>query len=551
MRYQQHDGSRSYDGAFTWLSVALVAAGIALRLWQYLGVSALWTDEATIANNIIGRPAAQLLVSPLAHHQAAPIGFLMIEKLAVTIFGANELALRAYPLACAILSLALLWRASKRLLPPGGAPLVLAPLALAPLLIFYAAEAKQYSSDIAISLALLLVALELSDREATERMTTRMIVGSAIAGALAVWLSQPAVLVVTGLGAALAIGTIGALGSRGRRPIAPLAWIIVAWALSAIAATAVSMNHLTPESRHFMRTFWSDGFWPLSLRHPSALAWPIVRISLLLGGQLGIPTSVGLACALLAAGGVVATWKHEWRTSLLLAMPLLVALGASAAHLYPLAERLALFLIPSLLLLAAIGATEIAAMVRVKGGAAIVLAVVTILVLVVAAQALYAASPVYRREEITPAIAYLRRASRASDASYIYYGAVPAYEFYAARDALPARATLGGCHRGDPNAYLRELDAFRGRARVWLLFAHELPRLGERETMLAHLGAMGMARDSMVAYGRDTNGKTTYVRLYLYDLSRAAASDTVVTRATASASVATIEPRLQCPPPSE
>ena len=551
MRYQQHEGSRSNDRALTWLSVALLAAGIALRLWQYLGASALWTDEATVANNIVGRSFAQLLVSPLAHNQAAPVGFLMIEKLAVTIFGANELALRAYPLGCSVLSLALVWRISKRLLPQAGVPIVLAPLALAPLLIFYAAEAKQYSSDIAISLALLLVALELSDREATERMTTRYLVGSAIAGTLAVWLSQPAVLVVTGLGAALALGTIGTLGSRGRRPIAPLSWIIVAWALSAIAATAVSMNHLTPESQHFMRTFWSDGFWPLSLRHPSTLAWPLVRIGLLLGGQLGIPTSVGLACALLAAGGVVATWKHEWRTSLLLAMPLLVALGASAAHLYPLAERLALFLIPSLLLLAAIGATEIAAMVRVKGDAAIVLAVVTVLVLVVAAQALYAAPPVYRREEITPAIAYLRRASRASDASYVYYGAVPAYEFYDAREALPARATLGGCHRGDPNAYLRELDAFRGRARVWLLFAHELARLGERETMLAHLGAMGMARDSMVAYGRDTNGKATYVRLYLYDLSASTSIDSSAARRMDAPSAATIEPRLQCAPASE
>ena len=548
MRYQQHQGSRSNDGAFTWLSVALVAAGIALRLWQYLGASALWTDEATIANNIVGRTVAQLLVSPLAHNQAAPVGFLMIEKLSVTIFGANELALRAYPLVCSVLSLALLWRVSKRLLPPGGRPLVLAPLALAPLLIFYAAEVKQYSSDIALSLALLLVALELSDREASERMTTRYIVGAAIAGAMAVWLSQPAVLVVTGLGGALALG---ALGTRGRRPVAPLAWVIVAWALSAIAATAVSINHLTPESQHFMRTFWSDGFWPLSLRHPSTLGWPIVRISLLLSGQLGIPTSVGLACALLAAGGIVATWKHEWRTSLLLAMPLLVALGASAAHLYPLAERLALFLIPSLLQLAAIGATEIAAMVRVKGGVVIVLAAVTILVLVVAAQALYAAPPVYRREEITPAIAYLRRASRASDASYIYYGGVPAYEFYATRDALPARATLGGCHRGDPDAYVHELDAFRGRARVWLLFAHELPRFGERETMLAYLGARGTARDSMVVVGRDTNGKTTYVRLYLYDLSTSTAIDSRTVHGSEAVSAEVIESRQQCAPMSE
>lgn len=548
MRYRRDESDQSKNRAFTWLSRVLVAAGIALRLWQYLGASALWTDEATIANNIVGRTFAQLLASPLRHNQAAPVGFLMIEKAAVMIFGANELALRAYPLLCAILSVALLWRVAKRLLPPSGVPLALATFALAPLLIFHAAEVKQYSSDIALSLALLLVALELSDSDASARMTKRQWIGAAALGALAVWLSQPAVLAVTGLGGALALG---ALGSRGRRPVAPLALVVAAWALSAIAATAVSIDHLTPESQHFMRTFWSDGFWPLSVRHPSTLAWPFVRVSLLFGGQLGIPTSVGLACVLLAAAGIVATWKHEWRASLLLAAPLLVALGASAAHLYPLAERLALYLIPSLLLLAAIGATEIAAMVRVKGGNTLTLALVTALVLVVAVQALYEAPPVYRREEITPAIAYLRRASRATDASYIYYGAVPAYEFYAVRDPLPARATLGECHRGDLPAYLRELDAFRGRARVWLLFAHELPRLGERAAMLAYLRGFGTVRDSVVVTGRDTNGQPTYVRLYLHDLSASTAIDTSAARASEAGSAEAIEPRLQCAPASE
>lgn len=548
MRYQQHESNSSTDRAFAWLSVALVAAGIALRLWQYLGASALWTDEATLANNIVGRTFAQLLLSPLGHNQAAPVGFLMIEKAAVTIFGANELALRAYPLACAILSLVLLWRVATRLLPPGGVPLALASFALAPLLIFHAAEVKQYSSDIALSLALLLVALRLNESETSAQMTMPRVAGAAAAGALAVWLSQPAVLVVAGVGGALALGTLGA---RGRRPVASLAWIIGAWALSAIAATTVSLYHLTPASQQFMRTFWSDGFWPLSLRHPSSLAWPITRISLLLGGQLGIPTSVGLACALLAAAGIVATWKNEWRTSLLLAMPLFVALGASAAHLYPLAERLALFLLPSLLLLAAIGATELAAMARAKGGATIVLGLATTFALVVAAQALAAAPPVYRREEITPAISYLRQSSRASDASYIYYGAAPAYDFYAARDALPARATIGGCHRGDTEAYLREVDAFRGRARVWLLFAHELPRLGERAAMLAHLNAIGAALDSLVVTGRDTNGQATYVRLYLYDLSASTAIDSTSGRRSDRAGTEPIEPRLQCAPPSE
>jgi hypothetical protein len=428
---------------------------------------------------------------------------------------------------------------------------VLAPFVCAPLLIFYAAEVKQYSSDVAISLVLLLVALELRERERSEtsaRMPTTRIGAAAGIGVVSVWFSQPAVLVVVALAGALAIG---ALASRGARLRSPLVWILGAWMLSALAATFVSVRLLTPDAHDFMRAFWNDGFWPLSLRHPSSLAWPIVQIALLIGSQLGIPTSIGLACTLLAVAGIVATWKDEWRTSLILVMPLLVALGASAAQLYPFAGRLALFLIPSLLLLAAIGVTEIAALVPVKRGSAFVPAVATIFVLVVAAQSLYAAPPVYRREEITPAIAYLRRASRASDRSYVYYGAVPAYEYYDVRDALPARATTGGCHRGDSGAYRAELDSLRGSPRVWLLFAHETPRLREREMMLAHLDGLGRERDSMVVHGRDTNGKTTYVRLYLYDLSTSPSRDSMGTRAIATPDSATLEASPRCAPVGE
>jgi len=547
MWYRQSDGQDSRRTGYSLLSGALIVAGIALRLWQFAGRSALWTDEATLANNIVSRSFGRLIFEPLGHHQAAPVGFLVIEKLAVIVFGANELSLRAYPVLCSIASLFLLWRLATRLLPSASVPIVLASFALAPPLIFYAAESKQYSSDIAIALALMLFSLEVRERAASETITATRGVWAALAGALAVWFSQPAVLMVAGIGAALAIG---ALASRARGQSDRLAWIIGAWMTSALAATLVSLHHLTPESHAFMRTFWSEGFWPLSLRHPSSLAWPFARFALLIGGQLGIPTSVGFACALLAAGGIAATWRNEWRTSLLLVMPLFVALGASAAHVYPFAERLSLFLIPSLLLLAAIGVTEMAAAARSKRGGEIVTAGVTIVALVIAVQALYAAPPVYRREEITPAIAYLRNERRASDASYVFYGGVPAYDFYDARDPLLTTTTMGECHRGNSAAYLAELDRFRGRPRVWLLFAHEIPKLHERELMLKHLDEIGSPRDSMVTHGRDTNGAATYVRLYLYDLSVAPAVNARALTEASGESIA-LEPRLRCAPPSD
>jgi hypothetical protein len=541
MRYQQHDGRDSTRTARTWLSILLLVAGIALRLWQYFGRSALWTDEATLANNIVARTYEQLFFAPLAHNQVAPVGFLLVEKLAVTSFGANELALRACPLIFSIVSLLLLWRVASRLLPTASVPLALAPFVFAPPLIFFAAEAKQYSSDIAIALALLLVALEINQRE----MTTRRIAGTAAAGALAVWFSQPAVLVVAGLGAAL---LIEATTTRERGRIAPTARIALAWALSALAATLFSLDHLTPESQRFMRVFWSDGFWPLSLQRPSSFTWPIVRIAFILGSQLGIPTSVGFACAILAVVGIAMTWRKERRTSLLLVMPLIATLGAAATRLYPFGDRLAVFEIPSLLLLAAIGVTELAALIRVKRFAALAIAGATIFLFAAEAQALHAAPPVYRREEITPAIAYLQRAGHSTDARYIYYGAVPAYEFYKSRDAGAAHAMLGSCHRGDTRGYLTELEKLRGRARVWILFAHELPRLHEQDTMLRYLDEIGSARDSMAAYGRDTNGKTTSVRLYLYDLSDSVRLGSAISRNFAIVDSVALDARFQCAP---
>jgi hypothetical protein len=145
-----------------------------------------------------------------------------------------------------------------------------------------------------------------------------------------------------------------------------------------------------------------------------------------------------------------------------------------------------------------------------------------LLFVVLGVRALRDAPPVYRRENITPAFDYLRVHGEARDVRYVYYGAAPAFEFYAARDGLDsARAVLGGCHRSDARAYLAELDALRGRPRVWLLFAHELPRLRERALMLRYLDAIGIARDSVITDGGDVDGTPSRVYLYRYDLSDA------------------------------
>ncbi len=513
MRYRQRDVQGPGSAAFVALSGALVAAGIALRLWQFLGVSALWTDEATLANNIVSRPLGLLVLRPLANQQAAPMGYLLVEKAFVAAFGPTELALRAFPTICSIAALVLLWRAASLLLPRESVPLALAPLALAPPMLFLTTEAKQYSSDLAIATALLMVALRIGSRT----LTRSRALAAMAAGMIAVWFSQSAVIVLAALGAVL---LIDALASRDSAAITRVVALVCAWGTSALASVLASFDRLPAGARHYMSVFWADGFWPLSLRHPTSIAWPLTQLERLIAEELALPAMLAGIFVVCIVGALAFSWRSDLRATMLLGAPLLVALGASVTSLYPLKERLAVFLIPSMLLLAAMGFTQIARALRDPYRVAGLSGVAAALVTAVGARALHASPPVYRREEITPAITYLEQHRQPGDALYVYYGAEAAFLFYAARDSMSSASyTLGACHRTNPGAYLAELRAMRGRSRVWLLFSHELPRLHERQLMTSYLDEIGSVRDSVIVVGHDVDGTPTRASLFLYDLS--------------------------------
>ena len=95
------------------VTLVLIAIGTILRVWQYLANSSLWIDEAALAQSILNRPAGALF-GRLSYGQVAFVGFLLVQKAAVSLFGASEYALRAFPLACGILSQMLFWQVAKR-----------------------------------------------------------------------------------------------------------------------------------------------------------------------------------------------------------------------------------------------------------------------------------------------------------------------------------------------------------------------------------------------------------------------------------------------------
>ena len=67
----------------------LVMLGVILRFRQYLVNRSFWADEASLAVNLVNHNFSELL-QPLDYQQAAPIGFLYIEKTLITIFGNHD-----------------------------------------------------------------------------------------------------------------------------------------------------------------------------------------------------------------------------------------------------------------------------------------------------------------------------------------------------------------------------------------------------------------------------------------------------------------------------
>jgi len=141
---------------FLVISALITGWGVAVRFVQYLSNRSLWGDEASISLNIVSRTYQELL-EPLSYNQAAPPGFLTVEKLAVQVFGNSEYSLRLFPLLASAIALLAFYRLATHYTSQITAPIAIAFFACLPYLVYYATEVKQYSSDVAIAILLFLL----------------------------------------------------------------------------------------------------------------------------------------------------------------------------------------------------------------------------------------------------------------------------------------------------------------------------------------------------------------------------------------------------------
>ncbi|MCB0647529.1 MAG: glycosyltransferase family 39 protein [Saprospiraceae bacterium] len=415
----------------------------------------LWIDEAMLAQNIVSLSFAQLFEPLRYYYQMAPIGFLLVEKLFYSLIHSNELTLRLFPFICSMCSLFVLGKiftlitANKTIRLFG-----LAFMAISYYNIYYAAEVKQYMTELLGSLVMIYLYLIYRKKRPNYPL---VILG--ISGTIFILFANIAVIILFVIGILLIVE-----GYANEKKIdKERLLVITTWALAFSAYYILFyFNH---PSEAYMKNFWKnvDGFFPYNIFSTSFLRSCYNKfvsvISLTGQGYKLIPLMVL---------GVLFLWRKSKVLSFLLLAPILVHAAMAYLKLYPIFPRLILYFLPVLLILTSLGFQYLLEkFIKLSN-------VIYSLMFLLLLYNLFAYTkwgfPI-QRQEIKKVMAHLNERIDEDDEILIYHTSTPAYVFYKDQfenlDHINAKEVFIGNHKNDWNLYLnytKELDE-----NVWLL----------------------------------------------------------------------------------
>ena len=436
----------------------IICWGSLLRLTEYLFNRSLWLDESMLAVNIVNKDFFQLL-SPLDYHQGAPAGFLMLERLAVQVFGNSEYALRLFPLMSGIISLFLFYHLAKRTVTSKAVPIALGFFAISGPLIYYSSEVKQYSSDVAIAISLLSAAIYYESC----KLTPWRVIGFGFLGAASIWFSHPSVFILAGIGMTL---TSLCLTRRRWARMGTLSIAYSLWGLSFAACYVISLRHLA--NSKILLDGWTSAFVPSPIVSVSALEWFVRTFFGIFKDPVGLELS-GLA-ALMFVFGCMAMLRNTSEKFFILISPVLLTLIAAGLHKYPFSGRLLLFLAPAFLLMIGEGTAQILSNIK-KDASIIGVCLIGFLSFHPFLYSTYHLLIPRVREEIKPVMNHIKEHQREEDVLYVYNPAIPPFQYYASRFGLDRMNLVMGGPR-DWEIYEKDIEQLRSHRRVWLLFSH-------------------------------------------------------------------------------
>lgn len=478
--------------------ILLMLVGVLLRLLRYWADRSLWLDEAYLANSILTYSFKQLLTTPLMHWQAAPPGFLLLQKTAVSLFGTSEYALRLVSLLAGLASIPLFYGVIRRCLGPTGQIIAMTMFVTLDPLIYYSAEAKQYGLDVTIALAILIIALRFRECPAS---IGRLLTLAAV-GAINLFFSHPAVFTLAGVGLILAAEL---LCQRQFILAFRLGCVDLLWAAAFALDYHFFLHHLMHHDG--LNAYWAADYMPYDFL--GAIRWIGAEFHGLYDGYgtMWLPLVDTAMIATLI--GCVALWRCDRAVLGVLLLPLILTLSAAMIHVYPFGDRLTLFLVPSLVVLIGAGGAMIWESV-VPGRRFIAGLILMSILLPTAVRDVYYVIVPQKREEIRPILAYIRDHKQPGDTLYVFYISEVPFRYYENRFGLsPDRfglmdmPTIFGKPRGaDTSTYRSDLARLRGSGRVWVLITHPhaLGGIDEEQLFPQILGQWGKLMDHIQAF---------------------------------------------------
>ncbi|MFT3903262.1 MAG: glycosyltransferase family 39 protein [Niabella sp.] len=410
--------------------------GILFRLFFYAMNKSLWIDEVYLSSSIVNMPFADLLNKPLAYYQKAPLGFLLMQKLCYTLFGANEMALRVFPLLCGIASLFVFASACKYFLCRPAAWLAVVIMAFSPALIFHATEAKQYATEL---LAITIAIWAYTKYNRTNRIKDLVIWG--VIGTVLCWFAYAVIFILVAMAMAVSL-----------RLIIRKKWNLFFRHMIPFSLWAISFgtNYLLFTYKHaesVWTVYWFDffkNFAPLFPKNLSDLAWYPVNFYRLFDYPLGMFWNFNhketaplllkplvlipiISCII----GLLALWKRK-QDFLFFTFAVALTLFASGLKLYPLTERFWVFLSPVFIICIAKGAEW--AQGQLKRPLPVISLYAIILFAPLANTVVYTAKPdtfiIHKRSFHRQAMQFITSRYKPGDVVYVYWNHKPVYLLY-------------------------------------------------------------------------------------------------------------------------
>ena len=447
---------------FLWWGFVLI--GIVLRVRLYLLNRSLWEDEASLAMNLVTRNFGEL-TRLLDYHQAAPIGFLFIEKLSLVIFGNHDYIMRLFPLFAGILATYLIYRIARVHFGTFGLFAVLM-FSISWWLVHYSSELKQYSSDVMV--ALLLVFLAGNCLKESAKAKDFLLLG--ILGAVTIWISHPSVFILAGIGLVLVLEKFT------RKEYVPWAWILgigLGWLASFGIEYLVSLRHIVADE--FLIKYWQKNYvpWPpWSDKH-----WFIdTYYTFLFFAFHRADNLMALVTLVLSVIGAASLLLRNWKAALLVISPFVVTMIASALQRYPLQNRFMLFLVPFVLLLMAEGFRGIYWLVAKwkPNFAAVFSGILALAVVWQIAPITYEKAISGAKEDIRPVLAYVAENRAQDDIVYVFHRTDPVFHYYAPFYGLDTGNIIIGVYSPRKRVALQnfedDVDRLVGNERVLVYF---------------------------------------------------------------------------------